>query len=104
MPSKHSMPNAFVNESRGKYRILHATKWSKGGRGEVRTRLVVIAFSKIIGYGDYALRMQNYDGATYGGSAYNTAREAHTAFLRRYLQHNESYREGNVSHYPGIVK
>jgi hypothetical protein len=99
------MPNRSRNESRGPYKILHETNWSKGQKDlEVRTRLVVIAFTKKLGYGDYALRWQNYDGATWGGSAFDSEREAHNAFMEKYLTHNKSYKEGNVSHLPGIKR
>jgi len=99
------MPNAYRNESHGKYRLLHYTKWSKGGGIEVRSRLVVIAFPSVKGeFGKYAVRYQNYDGATWGGASFNSHEEAHRAFLEKYLDHNRSFRKGNISHLPGIVK
>lgn len=95
-------PQSNPNES-GQYRIIHATKWSKKGRIDLPLRLVVLSF---VGrqYGAYALRWQGKDGATFGGYSFNTAQEAHDAFLRRYLSHNETYKRGNVSHLPGIVR
>ena len=66
-------------------------------------RLVVIAY---VGrtHGSFAVRWQDKSGATFGGYSYETARTAHDAFMRKYLEHNESYRDGNISHLPGIVK
>lgn len=97
-----SKPQRNPNESLP-YRILHATRFSKGGRGEKPMRLVVIAY---IGrkYGAFAVRWQDKSGATHGGYSYEDARTAHDSFLHRYLEHNESYRPGNISHLPGIVK
>jgi hypothetical protein len=94
-----SKPQTNMNES-GSYRIVHATRWSKGGRIDKPMRLVVIAFVS----GGYAVREQDKSGATFGGSSFQSKESAHNAFLKRYLNHNESYRRGNVSHYPGIVK
>ena len=90
------------NES-GTYRILHATKWSKKGAIDKAMRLVVLGF---VGreHGGYALRWQDRSGATFHGASFNTRNEAHNAFLRAYLRHNESYGPRNISHLPGIVK
>lgn len=102
--TKRKYPRGF-NESRGPYRIIHATKWSKGGRGEQRTRLIVITWpGNKIGHGNYAIRWETADGATYGGYSFDTQRSAHDAFLHKYLEHNESFRPGNISHLPGIAK
>lgn len=106
------MKNKYRNEAQGRYRIIYATKWSKGGRGERRTRLIVIAFPiKNRGRGDpfshfgkFALRWQTPDGATFGGGSFNSREDAHHAFLRRYVEHNENYRKGNISHLPGMAK
>lgn len=97
-----SKPQTNPNESLP-YRILHATRFSQGGRGEKPMRLVVIGY---IGrkYGQFAVRWQDKDGNTFSGYSYETSRDAHNAFMRRYLEHNESYRPGNISHLPGIVK
>jgi hypothetical protein len=102
--SSRPMKHRWLAEQR-KYRIIHATKWSKGGGIEVKSRLVVLAFTPVLEHRDnFALRWQNEDGATWGGSAFTTNEQAHNAFLRRYLEHNATYRAGNISHLPGIVK
>ena len=97
------MKNSYTNESR-KYKILHHTRWAPGNDVEVPTRLVVIQFTPLHGHGDYALRWQNKDGATYGGGAFNTEKGATERFLRSVQEHNEWYPKGNPSHLPGIVK
>lgn len=101
--SSRLMKHRWTNESR-KYRILHHTKWSKGGGIEVPTRLIVIVFTPAREHGNFAVRWQSYDGATFGGDTFNTKEGAHNAFLRKYLEHNSMYKAGNVSHLPGIVK
>lgn len=98
-----TMKHRYTNESR-KYRILHATKWSTGNSIEVPSRLIVIAFTPTYDHGNFAVRWQNRDGSTYGGGSSNTREAAHNMFLKKYLEHNESYRKGNPSHLPGIVK
>jgi len=97
----HKMPHRNTNESRP-YVTLYKTGWSRGGRGEVRTRLIVITFLKKLGYGDYALRWQNYDGATYGGGSFDHVADAYHAFIKKYAAHNEMYKKGNISHLPGL--
>jgi hypothetical protein len=97
------MRNSYANESR-KYKILNHTKWSMGNDVELKTRLIVIEFTPKYEHRNFAVRMQTNDGATYGGDSFETYEGAHNAFLRKYLDHNASYRKGNPSHYPGIVK
>jgi|WetSurMetagenome_2_1015567.scaffolds.fasta_scaffold112057_2 hypothetical protein len=97
------MRNSYTNESR-KYKILHHTKWSKGNDIEVPTRLIVIQFTPMRDHGDYALRWQNKDGATYGGGAFETETGATARFMRSVEVHNAIYRVGNPSHLPGVVK
>jgi len=75
-----------------------------GNDVELKTRLIVIEFTPKSKVGNYAVRMQTNDGATYGGGSFETHEGAHNAFLRRYLEHNASYGKGNPSHWPGIVK
>lgn len=89
------------------YEVIHATKWSKGGNGEKKSRLVVIKYSpQKAGY-QFAVRWQTPvgdNGPTFGGSSFSNERAAHDAFLKRYLEHNETYKKGNISHLPGIAK
>jgi hypothetical protein len=86
------------NES-GKYSILYATNYSKGNQIENPMRLVVIKYER---NSEFALRWQDRSGATYGGYSYQTKEQAHNAFLRKYLDHNQAYRKGNPSHLPGL--
>lgn len=86
------------NES-SSYIIEYATLWSEGGRGEKPMRLVVIGYTK---YPEFAIRWQDKTGATFGGYSYQEKKNAHNAFLRKYLEHNDSYKEGNISHLPGL--
>ena len=97
------MPYKYANESR-RYRILHATKWSKGNDIEVKCRLVVIEFTPKLGRGDYALRLQRIDGATHSGGSFDSVEAAYDQLLEEYVKHNRIYKAGNPSHYPGIVK
>lgn len=106
---KHRTPNKYVNESLGRYRIIRASKWSKGKRNlEKPMRLVVIGFKHGKGqfaeFGKYAVRWQDKMGATFGGSSYNSKEDAVAAFWHKYHEHNESYRPGNISHLPGIAR
>ena len=60
------------------YTIVHATRWSKGGRAERKTRLVVLRFNLPAGSTKYryAVRWQTdrgEDGPTFGGAAYPSA-------------------------------
>jgi len=97
-----SKPQTNPNESLP-YRILHATRWSKGGRGEKPMRLVVIGY---IGRknGPYAIRWQDKSNATFGGYSYETRENALDGFINYYKRHNQSFGPGNISHLPGIVK
>ena len=57
------------------YDIVHATRWSKGGKAERKTRLVVLRFNLPAGSTKYryAVRWQTdrgEDGPTFGGAAY----------------------------------
>ena len=97
------MKNSYTNESR-KYKILHHSRWSTGNDIEVPTRLIVIQFTPLHGHGDYALRWQNKDGATFGGGSFETEKGATERFLKSVQEHNEWYPAGNPSHLPGIVK
>ena len=85
------------------YRILHKTHWSKKGRIDKAMRLIVIQYAGRK-YGQFAVRWQDKNMATFGGYSYETKMDAHNAFLKKYLDHNTSYGPGNVSHLPGIVK
>jgi len=49
------MPKRNTNESQP-YKIIHATKWSKGGRGEKRTRLIVQEYAQKNPFGKWAVR------------------------------------------------
>ena len=95
------------NES-GRYKVIHATRWSKGKKGlEKKTRLVVLEHYTLTGteVRGYAVRLQTApDMATYGGSSYQVKENAENAWLRKYLEHNEMYKTGNVSHLPGLAK
>lgn len=106
MPTTHKMPNKFRNEGSGRYVILHATKWSRGKKGlEPRTRIIAVMFPSIKGeFGKYAVRYQNWDGATWGGGSCNSKQEVHEIFKRKVHDHNASFRKGNISHLPGIVR
>lgn len=91
------------NES-GSYDVIHASKWSKGGKGEKKTRLVVIKFR---GKKSFAVRWQTPtgdNGPTFGGSSFQSEEKAHESFMRAYLRHNGKYKNGNISHFPGIAK
>lgn len=97
--------NSYRNESHGRYRVAHATKWSKGDKIEKKLRLVVIMFPSVKGdFGKYAVRWQDRDGNTFGGGSDNSLESAHNSFLREYFDHNASFRKGNPSHLPGLVK
>jgi len=89
------------NES-GQYYIKYATQFSRGNKIEIPMRLVVIEYETAVHRGKFAVRWQDKKGNTSGGYSYDTEREAHNAFLRRYLDHNDSYKEGNPSHLPGM--
>ncbi len=91
------------------YTIVHATRWSKGGQTERKTRLVVLKFNYPAGSTKYpyAVRWQTdggENGPTFGGSAYPSSETAHAAFMREYLAHNTIYRAGTISHLPGVAK
>ena len=91
------------------YDIVHATRWSKGGKAERKTRLVVLRFNLPAGSTKYryAMRWQTdggEDGPTFGGASYPSRRSALDAMMRLYLEHNELYRAGTISHLPGIAK
>lgn len=91
------------------YDIIHATRWSKGGKAERKIRLVVLRFTLPTGSTKYryAVRWQTdrgEDGPTFGGSAYPSSEAAHAAFMREYLAHNAIYRAGTISHLPGVAK
>jgi hypothetical protein len=91
------------------YTIVHATRWSKGGRAERKTRLVVLRFNLPAGSTKYryAMRWQTdggEDGPTFGGGAYQTRRAAQDAMMKTYLAHNAVYGKGSISHLPGIAK
>jgi hypothetical protein len=101
--STHRMPKRNTNESQP-YKIIHATKWSKGGRGEKRTRLIVQEYAQKNPFGKWAVRWQSYDGATFGGGALNSKETATNMFMKKYAEHNDSYKKGNISHLPGIVR
>jgi len=66
-------------------------------------RLVVI---QLVGrkFDEFAVRWQDKTGATFGGAAFGTKQQAHNVFLKKYLEHNESYGPKNVSHLPGILR
>lgn len=97
------MPKRNTNESQP-YKIIHATKWSKGGRGEKRTRLIVQEYAQKNPFGKWAVRWQSYDGATFGGGSSNSEQAAVDRFWKVYSEHNASYKKGNISHLPGIVR
>ena len=97
------MKNSYANELR-KYKILHHTRWAKGNDVEVPTRLVVVQFTPLRGNGDYALRWQSKDGATFGGDSFNTEKGATDRFMKSFEEHNAIYRVANPSHLPGVVK
>jgi archaellin len=102
--STHRMPHRNTNESRT-YKIAHATKWSKGKAGlEVRCRLIVMVYNQKDHFGKYAVRWQNYNGATWGGASFNSLEQANGVFMKRYKEHNADFKKGNVSHLPGNVK
>lgn len=70
------------------YDVVHATKWSKGGRGELKSRLVVLKYkpaSNVARHG-FAVRTQAGRGGdnapTFGGATFPSQRAAHDAFLR----------------------
>jgi hypothetical protein len=66
----------------------------------------VLKFRKTDGW-KYAVRYQTPmgdNGPTYGGAAYPTEQSAHDSFMKRYLEHNELFKKGNASHFPGIAK
>jgi len=84
----------------GRYTIEYATLWSEGDRGEKPMRLVVIGYKRE--YPEFAVRWQDKSGATFGGYTYQEKETAHNAFLRKYLEHNDSYKKDNISHLPGL--
>ena len=91
------------------YDIVHATRWSKGGKAERKTRLVVLKFNLPAGSTKYryAVRWQTdggEDGPTFGGGAYQTRRAAQDAMMKTYLAHNAVYGKGSISNLPGIAK
>lgn len=88
------------NES-SPYTVEYASRWSKGGHVEKPMRLVVIGYTK---YPEWAVRWQDKEGNTFGGYTYRSKEDAHTSFLKRYLEHNDSYKQGNISHLPGLLK
>jgi len=91
------------------YDIVHATRWSKGGKAERKTRLVVLRFNLPAGSTKYryAVRWQTdrgEDGPTFGGAAYSSREAAQDAMMKAYLSHNAVYGKGSISHLPGIAK
>ena len=106
MVAAHKMPNKFRNEASGKYTVLHATGWSRGKKGlEPRMRIIAVMFPSVKGeFGKYAVRYQNWDGATFGGGSCNSKPQAFEVFKKKYHEHNASFRKGNISHLPGIVR
>lgn len=91
------------------YTIVHATRWSKGGQTERKTRLVVLKFNYPAGSTKYpyAVRWQTdggENGPTFGGSAFPSRKSAHDAFMKAYTDHNAVYRAGTISHLPGVAK
>jgi hypothetical protein len=92
------------------YDIVHATRWSKGSNGERKSRMVVLKYNPPAGIKmahKYALRWQTDggdDGPTFGGGTFATREKAHERFWKEYLDHNEQYRKGNISHLPGVAK
>jgi hypothetical protein len=64
----------------------------------------VIQFTPLNGHGDYALRWQSKDGATFGGGSFETETGATKRLMASVSEHNAIYRAGNPSHLPGVVK
>jgi hypothetical protein len=106
MATTHKMPNKFRNEGSGRYHILHMSRWSRGKKGlEPRARIIAIMFPSVKEeFGKYAVRYQNWDGATWGGGSCNSKPAVFEAFKKKYYEHNASFRKGNISHLPGIVR
>lgn len=91
----------------GSYEVVHATRWSIGGRGEQKTRLVVLKFRDTNKSAPYAVRLQTPsgdNGPTFSGGAYKSMAAAHDAMLKEYFRNNSVFKKGNVSNFPGIAK
>jgi hypothetical protein len=94
---------AYTNQNEtGSYSIEYATNWSPGNDVEISLRIIVMKYLTGHHALSYAVRWQNRQGDTFGGYSFEGKETAHNYFLKKYLDHNASYRKGNPSHLPGM--
>jgi hypothetical protein len=92
------------NTEGSEYKVLKATKWSRGDKIDSPIRIVLLELKKKEVHGRYVIRYQLKKGTTFGGEAVNTLEDGNHEFLQAIVRHNKSFGPRNIAHLPGIEK